>query len=187
MLLLTTALFGSVAERRVLLALVDEVAVDLVGQDDDAPCGGRSRRGAADRSALQQLPVGFCGLQRRKTLVSLVDAALEVLEVDLVAAVDEPHRALFGGDAGVREIAVEAVVDRRRHQHLAAAGTEGLERRDQRRMHAGRQDQVGGIDRDVVAPLVPVDDALLVGRGGRAVHVHVAPARRAACGRGAPW
>ena len=91
---------------------------------------------------------------------------------------------LSSGDrAGVAQVAVEAVVGRRRQQHLAAGRRERAQRGDQAGMHAGGDVQQRRIDVDAVAPLVPGDDALRETTSGM---IDVAPDRRASSVPGAP-
>ena len=76
-----------------------------------------------------------------------------------------------GSRAGVAQVAVEAVVGRRRQQHLAAGRRERAQRGDQAGVDAGGDVQQRRIDGDAVALLVPGDDAF----GERLGHDHVAP------------
>ena len=89
MLLLTMALFGRVANGVYFWPLLTKSQ-----WISSASTMTRRRRQISPSrirsSALQQLPVGFCGLQRMKRVGLVADAALEVVEVDRIAAVDEP-------------------------------------------------------------------------------------------------
>ena len=105
----------------------------------------------------------------------VVDAALEVLEVHPVAAVDELEGALLGHAADDADVGVEAVVARRLHEHLAAGGAEGAQGADDAGVDAGRVLDGVGVDLEPVAPAVPVDDRGLVGGGNRQVAVVLVP------------
>ena len=117
----------------------------------------------------------------------VVDAALEVLEVHPVAAVDELQGALLGHAADHPDVGVEPVVARGLHEHLAAGRAERAQGADDAGVDAGRVLDGVGVDLEPVAPAVPVDDRLLVGGGDRQVAVVLVPdalAERGGDGRG---
>ena len=67
----------------------NEVAVDLVGDQDEVVVSQKRRVGSTS-SAVKTRPSGFCGLQRRKTLVCRGDGVFHGVPIEAPAAVD--HR-----------------------------------------------------------------------------------------------
>ncbi len=170
MLLLTIALFGSVANGVYFLAARHPVAVDFVGQHDDAP----AQADLADAGQLRRrpaIPGRVLRVAEDERVGVMADLALEIVEVDGEAAVHHLHPALLRERARVAQVAIEPVVGRRRQQHLAADRRERAQRGDQSGVHAGGDVQQRRVDGDAVTLLVPGDDAF----GKRLGDDHVAP------------
>ena len=138
----------------VLLALADEVAVDLVGQHHHPVF----QADLTDPEHVLRAPAVARGVLRvaEDERVGVdADLLLELLEVHRVLAVDDLERHFLGDGLAGGEVAVEAVVGGRLQQHLRALGREGLERGDESGVHAHRHHRLGRLEGDAVAPLVP--------------------------------
>ena len=171
MLLSTTALFGRLANGVYFCPLATQS--QWISSASTTTRCFRQISPMRSRSACdQQLPVGFCGLQRMKEFVSDADLLLERLEVHREGAVGvllEQHFFLVGPARG--EVAVEAVVGRRLQQHLRALRREGLEGGDEAGVHAHRDDGLRRVETSRRSGAVPRGDVL----EERGRHVEVAP------------
>ena len=88
-------------------------------------------------------------------------ATLQIVPVDLVAAVHLLHDAFIGDQLRAVNVKIESIVDRRRHQHFRAGRGKGAECRHDAGMHTRGDAQILGRDHvDAIALMIPVDDAL---------------------------
>ena len=119
MLLLTTSLSGRPANGTYLLSFGDEIAVDLVGEDDDAPLEAQSAQS-------QQILLGpnVAGRVLRVTEDQRVGVEahlrLEIIPIDRVATVVDIPETVGGQRERFTEIGIEPTVDGGRHQNLGS-------------------------------------------------------------------
>ena len=161
-------LVGKARERDILVALGDEVAMDLVGEDHHAPL--QAQPAEAQQVLLgPDVAGGILGVAEDERVGVDVHLGFEVIPVDGVLAIFEVPEAIRGHRERFPQVRVKAAVDRGRHQDLAAGRAKRPQRRDERRVDASGEMHRVRVDLDAVPVLVPGNDGLRVGFGRDAV------------------
>ena len=116
----------------VSVPLGDEVAVDLVGEDDDLPP-------LANFAECRQIFTGpsvargIVRIAQNQSIGIVIDAALQILKIHEVPAVQLLHPEFRRLASAEGDVAIAAVVVGRRQQDLAAGRRERLQGGDERR------------------------------------------------------
>lgn len=165
-------------ERNVLLALADEVAMDFVRQHEhivleaDFAIAGQFFLGPGAANQIiwvaEDRNLGVAGVEAlaSKSFQSISQRPLTIF-----------IRLSFARPCGWRECRqIEAVIDRRRHQHFAAGGAVGGHGGENAGMHARGDAHIAFVHGgDAITLMVPVHDALEPGFAAGLAHVDIAP------------